>query len=129
MRASHWAFNLVANLVYAHWATVAPVVQQKVVAVEAEFTAALAAMDEKAAAILKTQGPAKAVDALTDFTTKTGDGLVDEWNRFFGCDLPALLVLTLSSSSPQRSLTYLVRRLTCSNLRCDVQLSDSVVSL
>ena len=84
MRSSHWAFNLVANLVYAHWSAALPVVQQRIVAKEAAFAADVAAMDRTAAALLKDKGVDAAVAALTNFSVQTGDRLVDEWNTFFG---------------------------------------------
>jgi hypothetical protein len=86
MRSSHWAFNMVANFAYAHWETVLPVVQAKIVATEATFASELATMDAKARALLHGPGgsSAKAIEALTAFTVRTGDDLVDEWNAFFG---------------------------------------------
>ena len=86
MRSSHWAFNMVANFAYAHWETVLPVVQAKIVATEASFASELAAMDATAKALLHGPGGsrAKAIEALTAFTVRTGDDLVDEWNAFFG---------------------------------------------
>ena len=84
MRSSHWAFNMVSNFAYAHWDTVKPVVQAKIVAMEASFAEQLATMDATAAKIMTQHGTAAAVEALTNFTIRTGDGLVDDWNIFFG---------------------------------------------
>ena len=85
MRSSHWIFNLVANMVYPRWRPMARVVQEKIVATEAKFHESLAKQDSKALAMLKSgSSEAEVVKALTDFTIRTGDGLVDEWVAFFG---------------------------------------------
>lgn len=84
MRSSHWAFNLVANLVYARWSAVHPIVQRRVAAREEVYFADLAAMDAAALTLLRREGRDSAVRALTNFTVATGDRLVDEWNALFG---------------------------------------------
>jgi hypothetical protein len=84
MRSSHWAFNLVSNFAYGQWDAVYPVVQQKIVEKEAKYMQDVIEMDETAAAMLEKEGAASTVKALTDFTVRTGDGLVDDWNAFFG---------------------------------------------
>ena len=79
MRSSHWAFNLVANLAYARWAEVMPVVQQRIVSLEAKFAEDLRDMDIAAIDMLKQNKPvAEVVAALTNFTVETGDGLIDD---------------------------------------------------
>ena len=77
-------YGLELRLRIAHWDTVKPVVQAKIVAMEASFAEQLATMDATAAKIMTQHGTAAAVEALTNFTIRTGDGLVDDWNIFFG---------------------------------------------
>ena len=84
MRSSHWAFNLISNLAYTRWNEIAPVVQQRIVETEERFARELATMDALAASLIAAGNTTAAVRALTDFTVQTGDGLVDEWNSFFG---------------------------------------------
>lgn len=79
MRSSHWAFNMVANLAYARWAEIKPVVQQRIVALEAKFADDLKEMDNAAIGMLKQGKPAvDVISALTNFTIEMGDGLIDE---------------------------------------------------
>lgn len=85
MRSSHWAFNMIANLAYARWAEIKPVVQQRIVAIEAKFADDLKEMDDIAIGMLKHGKPAAdVIESLTNFTVETGDGLVDEC-KFICC--------------------------------------------
>ena len=84
MRSSHWAFNLIANLAYTRWAEITPVVQQRIASTEAEFADKLKAMDAAAIGMLKRGQPAlEVIEALTNFTVETGDGLIDQCERVF----------------------------------------------
>jgi hypothetical protein len=79
LRSSHWAFNLISNLAYTRWSEITPVVQQRIVETEAKLAEDLAAMDAAAIAMLKQGKPTtEVIHALTNFTQRTGDGLIDE---------------------------------------------------
>lgn len=104
-----WIFNLVANYAYTRWADIYPDVLSgenkcfmivyiiyyhsltyllksiaEILSKEASYRASLASTDAQALKLYAEQGPAAAVQLVTDFSVKLGDSLLDEWTAFFG---------------------------------------------
>ena len=88
LRAAYWAFNVVSNFAMARFDVVGVDVQGRVAATEARLLAAVNTTDGEAADIAATQGPAAAVEHLTNFSIATANDVVDEWVELF----PALMV-------------------------------------
>ena len=79
------AFNLVSNFAYGQWSRVVPEVQRRIVVTEAGYFQQLAATDGVAIQRLRANASrADVVRMLTDFTVRTGNQLVDQWNQLFG---------------------------------------------
>ena len=75
-----WIFNMVANAVYNRWADAHPYVQNRIVEEESKFFKAVAAMDKKAADMIKKSGQSEKVrKMLTKFSTDAADGLLSRW--------------------------------------------------
>lgn len=51
---------------------------------ESSYRTTLADTDAQALKLYSEQGPAAAVQLVTDFSVKLGDGLLNEWSVFFG---------------------------------------------
>mmetsp|Transcript_25489 Transcript_25489/g.42541 ORF Transcript_25489/g.42541 Transcript_25489/m.42541 type:complete len:596 (-) Transcript_25489:275-2062(-) len=77
-------FNLVANWAYSRWDLIYPEVYSQILAVEAQFQTTMHELDEQAVEKYNREGPASAVQFVTEKCTQLGDSLVSRWGQFFG---------------------------------------------
>ena len=76
----HWVMNLVANYAMTRYDQIAPVVQAKMVELEAAAFAAVAEMDDK----LDTMADGDAVAAATEFSGKQATDTHATWKEYYG---------------------------------------------
>jgi dipeptidase len=83
-KSAWWITNMVANLVYNRYDDMNPVVQSKIIQVEAGYFEDVKAMDTRMLHLLR-QGTPKAdiVAQLTTFSNTRGDQIVDDWLDFW----------------------------------------------
>ncbi|MBE0637968.1 MAG: C69 family dipeptidase [Bacteroidales bacterium] len=80
--AAFWVFNQVTNFAYTRWNTIYPEVINKIHTYEQEFVKQTPAIDAKALELYKSS-PEQAVSFLTDYSTRLGDQVTDEWKHFY----------------------------------------------
>lgn len=74
-----WAFNVVANFVYARWQMVNPVVNANITATEAQYFEDVKRVDATAGAMIKAGNLSGAVEYVTAFGEATGTAAVEGW--------------------------------------------------
>lgn len=80
--AAFWVFNQVTNFTYTRWNVIYPEVLEKIHNFEQEFVKQTPAIDAKALELYKSN-PTLAVGYLTDYSTRLGDQVTDEWKHFY----------------------------------------------
>ncbi len=80
--AAFWVFNQVTNFTYTRWSYIYPEVKAKIDSYEEGFVALMPTIDEHAKA-LYAKNPNLAVDYLTDYSTRTADGVTYQWKEFY----------------------------------------------
>lgn len=80
--AAFWVFNQVTNFAYTRWNIIYPEVIEKIHALEQEFVNVTPEIDAKALDLYKAD-PEKAVAFLTDYSTRLGDKVTDDWKHFY----------------------------------------------
>ncbi len=77
-KKAFWMFNIVANSVYDRWMDAHPYVQDAIVNAEAEFFKSSSQI-EKELLQLVVSNPEKAAVALTNYSNKCGEDILDTW--------------------------------------------------
>lgn len=80
--AAFWVFNQVTNFAYTRWNVIYPEVFNKIQLLEQEFVTLTPTIDAKAVELYKTN-PELAVNYLTEYSTRLGDRVTDEWRHFY----------------------------------------------
>lgn len=80
--AAFWAFNQVTNFTYTRWNYIYPEVKTKIDSYEEGFVALMPTIDEHAQKLYD-KNPNLAVDYLTDYSTRTADGVTYQWKEFY----------------------------------------------
>lgn len=80
--AAFWIFNQVSNFTYTRWSIIYPEVYNRIKKFEGEFIAATPEIDAKALELHKAN-PQQAVEYLTEYSTRLGDRVTDEWRHFY----------------------------------------------
>lgn len=80
--AAFWIFNQVSNFAYTRWNAIYPEVFKKIQLLEQEFVTLTPTIDAKAVELYKTN-PELAVNYLTEYSTRLGDRVTDEWRHFY----------------------------------------------
>jgi dipeptidase len=82
--SAFYVFNLVANWAYSRWDLIYPDVLKAIQAKETQYMTEVKEIDQKAITILDVDGPAAAIDYVTNYSVNTGNKLVKDWLSFFG---------------------------------------------
>lgn len=80
--AAFWVFNQVTNFTYTRWNLIYPEVIEKIHKYETEFVNQTQTVDAKALELYKSN-PELAVNYLTDYSTRLGDQVTDDWKHFY----------------------------------------------
>jgi dipeptidase len=80
--AAFWVFNQVSNFTYTQWDHIYPEVKEKIDGYEESFVTLTSTIDEQAK-MLYDKNPNLAVSYLTDYSTRTGDGVTYQWKEFY----------------------------------------------
>jgi len=72
----------VTNFAYTRWNIIYPEVIEKIHSFEKEFVKVTPEIDAKALALYKTD-PKQAVSYLTEYSTRLGDKVTDDWKHFY----------------------------------------------
>lgn len=80
--AAFWAFNQVTNYAYTRYSLIHPEIEEKQAAYEKAFIEEIKKVDEAAQALLK-EDQAKAINYLTDYSSKQANKVTAEWNDFY----------------------------------------------
>ncbi len=81
--AAFWVYNMVSNFAYTRYDVIHPEIVKKQDELEKKFMLEVKDQDEKAQAIYKKEGRAKAVKYLTDYSTSTADKTTNEWKNLY----------------------------------------------
>lgn len=80
--AAFWVFNQVSNFAYTRWNIIYPEILEKIHNYEQEFIINTSTIDTKALALFK-ENPESAINYLTDYSTRLGDKVTDDWRHFY----------------------------------------------
>eukprot|EP00457_Paulinella_chromatophora_P004597 gb/GEZN01004609.1/.p1 GENE.gb/GEZN01004609.1/~~gb/GEZN01004609.1/.p1 ORF type:complete len:576 (+),score=55.45 gb/GEZN01004609.1/:25-1752(+) len=88
MTRAFWIFNVVANFAYPRWEQIQPEIQKRQDMVSKRFAQQVLESDSVALSLLsgsngKGTGP-ETISYLTQINQETAEGLISEWNSFFG---------------------------------------------
>jgi len=83
LKQAFYVFNLAANWAYSRYSDIYPVMLEKIISVEDQFQIQAKQMDSKALEAYQVDKQ-KAIDMVSEFGVKMGDGLTELWFNFFG---------------------------------------------
>ncbi len=80
--SAYWTFSQVNNWAYSRYNVIHPEIEQKQSGFENQFRSEIPEVDKKATEMLN-RDPKAAIKYISDFSVRTGNKLVGDWNNFY----------------------------------------------